>query len=69
MAQSDARFGYTASLSRSDHDLSRPFGFTCAPGMLLPVHADVVSPGDSLYVSMIFLSCVLLLLLLLLWLM
>ena len=51
MAQSDARFGYTASLSRSDHDLSRPFGFTCAPGMLLPVFADVVSPGDSIYVK------------------
>ena len=51
MAQSDARFGYTAKMSRQDHDLGRPFGFTCAPGMLLPIHADVVSPGDTLYVK------------------
>lgn len=51
MSQSDARFGYTAKMSRQDHDLGRPFGFTCAPGMLLPIHADVVSPGDTLYVK------------------
>ena len=51
MAKSDARFGYTAKMSRQDHDLGRPFGFTCAPGMLLPIHADVVSPGDTLYVK------------------
>lgn len=51
MAQSDARFGYTAKMSRQDHDLGRPFGFTCGPGMLLPIHADVVCPGDTLYVK------------------
>ena len=51
MAQSDARFDYTAKFSRNDFDLGRPFGFTCGPGMLLPIHADVVSPGDSLYVK------------------
>lgn len=51
MAQSDARFGYTAKMSRQDHDLGRPFGFTCGAGMLLPIHSDVVSPGDTLYVK------------------
>lgn len=51
MSQSDARFGYTAKMSRQDHDLGRPFGFTCASGMLLPIHSDVVSPGDTLYVK------------------
>ena len=34
MAQSDARFGYRAKLSRTDHDLSQPFGFTSAPGQI-----------------------------------
>lgn len=51
MAQSDARFGYQANLSKEDHDLSRPFGFTCCPGQLLPVHADVCSAGDFLRVK------------------
>ena len=51
MAQSDSRFGYRAKLSRTDHDLSRPFGFTCAPGQLLPVHADVLTPHESVYID------------------
>ena len=51
MAQSDARFGYRAKLSRTDHDLSRRFGFTCAPGQLLPVHADVLTPHETVYVD------------------
>lgn len=51
MAQSDARFGYQAKLSRESHDLSSPFGFTCCPGMELPVFADIVSAGDYLEVK------------------
>ena len=51
MAQSDARFGYRAKLSRTDHDLSRQFGFTCAPGQLLPVHADILTPHESVYID------------------
>jgi hypothetical protein len=51
MAKSDARFQYRASLSRTDHELSRPFGFTCAAGQLLPIHADLLTAGDSVYVK------------------
>lgn len=51
MAQSDARFGYRAKLSRTDHDLSQKFGFTCAPGMLLPVFMDYATPSDSYYIK------------------
>lgn len=51
MAQSDARFGYRANLARTDHDLSQPFGFTAAPGQLLPVWFDLATPGDSYYIS------------------
>ena len=51
MAQSDARFGYHAKFKREDHDLSRPFGFTAAPGMLLPIFADIATPGDSYYIK------------------
>ena len=51
MAQSDARFGYRAKLARTDHDLSRPFGFTCAPGMELPVFSDIATPGDTYYIK------------------
>lgn len=51
MAKSDARFGYRAKLGRQDHDLSQPFGFTCAPGMLLPIWYDFASPGDSYYLQ------------------
>lgn len=51
MAQSDARFGYRAKLGRTDHNLSQPFGFTCAPGMLLPVWEDFATPGDSYYIQ------------------
>ena len=51
MAQSDARFGYRADLSRTDHDLSRKFGFTCTSGMLLPIFADVATPGETYYVT------------------
>lgn len=51
MAQSDARFGYRANLSRDSHDLGAPFGFTCAPGMELPIFADIATPGDSYYIT------------------
>lgn len=50
MAQSDARFGYEAKLSREEHDLSRAFGFTTAPGMLNPIFADIATPGDTYYI-------------------
>ncbi len=51
MAQSDARFGYKANMSREEHDLSRAFGFTTAPGMLNPIFADIATPGDSYYIQ------------------
>lgn len=51
MAKSDARFEYKANLSRTDFDLSQRLGFTCAPGMELPVWFDFASPGDSFYIS------------------
>lgn len=51
MAQSDARFGYRAKLARTDHDLSRPFTFTCAPGMELPIFTDFATPGDAYYIK------------------
>lgn len=51
MAKSDARFEYRATMSRTDHELSRPFGFTCAAGQLLPIHADLLTAGDSVYVK------------------
>lgn len=51
MAQSDARFGYKADLSREDHDLSQWYGFTCAPGMLLPIWFDLATPGDAYYMQ------------------
>lgn len=50
MAQSDARFGYQAKLNREDHNLSQSLGFTCAPGMLLPVFEDIATPGDTYYI-------------------
>ena len=51
MAKSDARFEYKANLSRTDFDLSQRLGFTCAPGMELPIWYDFASPGDSLFIS------------------
>ena len=51
MAKSDARFEYKANLSRTDFDLSQRLGFTCAPGMELPIWYDYASPGDSFYLS------------------
>ena len=51
MSKSDSRFEYKANLSRTDHDLSQPFTFTSAPGMLLPIWCDIASPGDSYYMS------------------
>ena len=51
MAKSDARFEYKANLSRTDFDLSQRLGFTCAPGMELPIWYDFASPGDSFYIS------------------
>lgn len=51
MAKSDSRFGYQAKLGRELHDLSAPFGFTCVPGMLCPVFADIATPNDTYYVN------------------
>ena len=51
MAKSDARFEYRANLNRESHDLSYPFGFTAAPGMLLPVFADLATPKDTYYIE------------------
>ena len=51
MAKIDARFEYKANLSRTDFDLSQRLGFTCAPGMELPIWYDFASPGDSFYIS------------------
>lgn len=51
MAQSDARFGYQARLSRDEHNLTQSLGFTCAPGMLLPVFEDIATPGDTYYIN------------------
>ena len=51
MAQSDARFGYRANLNRESFNLGRSFGFTAAPGMLLPVFEDIATPGDSYYIQ------------------
>lgn len=51
MAQSDARFGYQAKLSRDEHNLTQALGFTCAPGMLLPVFEDIATPGDTYYIN------------------
>lgn len=51
MAKSDARFGYKAKMSRDAHDLNQRFGFSCAPGMLLPIFSDIASPGDSYYIK------------------
>lgn len=51
MAKSDARFEYRAKLNREVHELGEPFGFTAAPGMLLPVFEDIATPGDSYYIN------------------
>ena len=51
MAKSDARFEFKAKLGRTDHNLSQPFGFTCAAGMLLPIWYDIATPGDSYYMK------------------
>lgn len=51
MAKSDARFEYRAKLNRESHNLGEPFGFTCAPGMLLPVFEDIATPGDTYYIN------------------
>lgn len=51
MAKSDSRFEYKANLSRTDFDLSQRLGFTCAPGMELPIWYDFASPGDSFYLQ------------------
>lgn len=51
MAKSDARFEYRANLNRESHNLGEPFGFTCAPGMLLPVFEDIATPGDTYYIN------------------
>ena len=51
MANSDARFEYRAKLNREVHNLGEPFGFTCAPGQLLPCFADIATPGDTYYIN------------------
>lgn len=51
MAQSDARFGYRAKMSRDDHDLSQPLNFTTPPGLLCPVWFDFATPGDSYFMQ------------------
>ena len=51
MAKSDARFEYRANLNREVHQLGEPFGFTCAPGQLLPCFADIATPGDTYYIN------------------
>ena len=51
MSKSDARFEYRANLNRESHNLGEPFGFTCAPGMLLPVFEDIATPGDTYYIN------------------
>ena len=51
MAKSDARFEYRANLNREVHSLGEPFGFTCAPGQLLPCFADIATPGDTYYIN------------------
>ena len=51
MAKSDARFEYRANLNREVHNLGEPFGFTCAPGQLLPCFADIATPGDTYYIN------------------
>lgn len=51
MAQSDARFGYKANLNREVFELGEPFGFTCAPGQLLPCFEDIATPGDTYYIN------------------
>ena len=51
MAQSDARFGYRAKLGRTDFDLSHKNLFTACPGHLLPIFADIATPGDSYYIK------------------
>lgn len=40
---------HTAHLSRHGHDLSASFGYSCAPGMELPVFHDLALPGESYY--------------------
>ena len=51
MAKSDARFEYRANLNREVFNLGEPFGFTAAPGQLLPVFADIASPKDTYYIN------------------
>lgn len=51
MAKSDARFEYRANLNRDAHDLGNKFTFTATSGMLLPVFADIATPGDSYYIE------------------
>ena len=52
LMQSDARFEYKANNGRQAQPLQKkPFGFTCAPGMLCPIFADFASPGDTYYIQ------------------
>ena len=51
MAKSDARFEYRAKQNRDVHNLGEPFGFTCAPGQLLPCFEDIATPGDTYYIN------------------
>ena len=51
MSNSDARFEYRAKMNREVHNLGEPFGFTCAPGQLLPCFEDIATPGDTYYIN------------------
>ena len=42
---------YRAKLPRTDFNMSQTFGFSAAPGMLLPVYQDFLNAGESEYFS------------------
>lgn len=47
MASPNKNPEYQAKLPRYGHDLSHDFGFTASTGMLLPVFADILNPGEK----------------------
>lgn len=51
MANFKEHRGYVARLGKYGHDLSRRVLFTSAPGQLLPVLCDFLSPGDSIRIN------------------
>lgn len=42
---------YTAHLPKTPHDLSQSYGFTTAPGLIIPVYFDILHHGDDLHFS------------------